>query len=208
MEQKIKSKKSGKKDFYAIEAPITSIKISLYGSSAEEFEGRVVKLDLTKSLRGKSLELKMKIKNEKGKLVAMPIGINLIGSYIRRSMRRGIDYVEDSFDSECKDANIKVKPFLITRKKVSRKVRKILREEAKKYIEYYTKTREIKELFSDIMTNKLQKGMAAKLKKIYPLAMCEIRVFEFISDKKIEEKNDKNSEEKELGDRKSPEKSM
>ena len=75
MEQKVKTK-GVKKSFYDIEAPMTAVKISLYGGSAEEFEGRVVTLDLTKSLRGRNLELRMRIKNENGKLNATPISVN------------------------------------------------------------------------------------------------------------------------------------
>ncbi|MEK6843799.1 MAG: hypothetical protein AABX83_00045 [Nanoarchaeota archaeon] len=184
MEQKA-VKRGIKKEFYDIEAPMTAMRISLYGGNPEEFEGKTVILDLTKSLRGRSFELKMRIKNDAGKLVAIPINLKLAGSYIRRAMHRGSDYVEDSFIAECRDAVVRIKPFLITRKNVSRGVRKALRETATKYIISYIKVRSIKELFSDIMTNKLQKGIATKLKKIYPLAMSEIRIFEFLKDKTI-----------------------
>ena len=59
---KTKSKKVLKKSFFEVEAPVTGTKIHLYGTSVEALDGRVVKIDLTKSLRGKSLELKIKIK--------------------------------------------------------------------------------------------------------------------------------------------------
>ena len=186
MEQKIKSK-GAKKSFYDVEAPLTSAKISLYGSSAEEFEGRVITLDLTKNLRGKSLELRMRIKNEEGKLKAYPISANISGSYIRRSIRRGTDYIEDSFKANCRDAILIIKPFLITRRRVSRSVRSALRINARKFIESYVKIRIAKELFSDIIANKLQRGIASKLKKIYPLGMSEIRVFEILKEKPLEE---------------------
>ncbi|MDO8508964.1 MAG: hypothetical protein Q7S27_04740 [Nanoarchaeota archaeon] len=188
VKQKTESKKRGiKKGFYEVEAPLTAVKISLYGGSMEEFEGRVVNLDLTKSLRGRSLELRMKIKNEDGKLKASPVSANLAGSYIRRALRRGSDYVEDSFKANCRDAVLVVKPFMITRRRVSREVRNAIRVNARKFIEGYLKIRTTKELFSDIIANKLQRGMAAKLKKIYPLAMCEIRVFEIIGEKALED---------------------
>ena len=107
---------------------MTAIKISLYGSSQEEFDGKAVTLDLTKSLRGKNLLLKMKVKYQEGKLIALPVNVELAGSFIRRAMRRGSDYVEDSFEAECRDAFVTVKPFLITRMRVSRAVRKALRD--------------------------------------------------------------------------------
>lgn len=176
----VKAKSNIKKKFFEVKAPLTSSKIALYATAIEELEGRIVKLDLTRSLKGKSFELKMRVKKEGEELVAEPISLWLAGSFIRRMFRNGIDYVEDSFMVECKDAKVVVKPFLITRHKVSREVRKNLRNVARKHLENFIKIRTTKELFSEIMSNRVQKEMSMELKKIYPLALCEIRVFEII----------------------------
>jgi len=178
-----RKKRNAQYSFYEVDAPLTSAKISLYGSGVEELDGKVVKLDMSRSLRGKNLELKMKVKNDNGKLVAEPIGAKILSSYIRKVMRKGVDYVEDSFVTDCKDNKVLVKPFLITRNKVSRSVRKALREKAKEFLIGLMTTRNAMELFSDIMSNKLQKEMSLKLKKIYPLALSEIRVFEIVKKK-------------------------
>ncbi|MCU0642009.1 MAG: 40S ribosomal protein S3a/S1 [archaeon] len=177
-EKIIKVKKGAKKSFFEAKAPMTAAKIHLYAGSMEELEGRIVKLDLTRSLKGKNFELKLKIKKAAEGLEGEPISLELVGSYIRRMMRTGIDYVEDSFVVELKDGKARVKPFMITRNKVSRSVRRELRESAKKFLGEHLKARTIKEGFSEIMTNKIQKELFVKLKKIYPLALCEIRVFE------------------------------
>ncbi len=177
-----KAKKGIRKKFYEVEVPMISARVSLYGASEEEFDGRAVKLDLTRSLRGRSFELRLKIKWDGKKLIGEPRSLGLIGSYIRRMMRKGVDYVEDSFIAECKDVKLRVKPFLITRNRVSRGVRNALRETARKYLEGHLKTRSSKELFEEIMANKLQKNLSVKLKKIYPLAFCEIRVFEIVGE--------------------------
>jgi len=184
-----KSKKNVKKSFYDVSAPLTSAKISLYGESPEALTGRTVKLDLTRSLKGKSLELIFRIVSENNALVGVPVSIELAGSYIRRMMRKGSDYVEDSFIAETKEGNVIVKPFMITRNRVSRAVRNELRKEAKKYLEAHFKTRTIRELFTEITTNKIQRELSFKLKKIYPLALCEIRAF------KIAENLDRNQAE-------------
>ena len=184
-EQKItKAKKGAKKGFFEVRTPLTATKIQLYGSSAEDLDGRVVKLDLTRSLKGKNFEFRLRAKNNEGILEAEPIGLELIGSYIRRMMRLGIDYVEDSFVAEMKDGKARVKPFMITRNKVSRAVRNELRNTTKKFVEAYLKMRVSKEVFTDIITNKLQKELFIRLKKIYPLALCEIRIFELVNEKK------------------------
>ncbi|MBM3198564.1 MAG: hypothetical protein FJZ58_04850 [Chlamydiae bacterium] len=166
-----------KKTFHEVQAPFTATKIQLYAGTPEELDGKVVRIDLTRNLRGKGLELQMKVRNNDGQLVAEPIALELAGSYIRRMIRKGTDYVEDSFTLECKDAKAIVKPFLITRNKVSRALRNTLRLQARAHLESFFKTRTPKEAFTDITTNKAQRELSLKLKKIYPLALCEIRVF-------------------------------
>ena len=98
-------------------------------------------------------------------------------------VRRGIDYVEDSFETECRDYNVHVKTFLITRQRVSRNVRKVIREEAAKYIKAQFKIKSVNELMSNLMSGKFQKDLSLKLKKIYPLALCEVKSFEVIEKK-------------------------
>lgn len=177
------AKKIIKKGFFEVKVPMTATKIHLYGDSIDDLNGKVIKLDLTRNLRGKSLELRLKVKKEADGLVGDPISLELIGSYVRRMMRTGIDYVEDSFIAESKDSKVIVKPFMITRNKVSRAIRNELRNLAKKHLEGYFKTRSTKEIFTEITTNKIQKELSLKLKKIYPLALCEIRMFKIFEEK-------------------------
>lgn len=182
-QQVTQAKKGTKKYFFDVSAPLTATKISLLATAPEELHGKTVRLDLTKSLKGKSLELKLRIQadpEDATKLVAEPEAIELAGAYIRKVIRRGTDYVEDSFETESRDALVRIKPFLITRRRVSRAVLRALRNETKDFLASYVKTRTAREMFTEIMTNKIQKQLAAKLKKIYPLALCEIRIFELV----------------------------
>jgi len=194
--QKVRVKKGPKKRFFEVEAPLTAQKIHLYGTSVEELDGRAVKIDLTRSLRGKSYELRMMIKADGEKLKAEPQNLRLASSYVRRSLRKGADYIEDSFVTNTRDKSVTIKPFLIARNKISREVRKALRNAARKHLQAHLRTRDAGELFNEIMTNKLQKELSLKLKKIYPLALCEIRRFEIEGDK-IEEAKPKKVEKKE-----------
>ncbi|MEK6890118.1 MAG: hypothetical protein AABX35_02920 [Nanoarchaeota archaeon] len=183
MAQEIKKKKNVQKQFFEVKAPLTSTKIMLYAASTEELEGRTIKLDMTKNLRGKNLELIMKVKKGENGLEAYPISSRLVSAYMRRMVRKGTDYVEDSFTTKCKDYELVVKPFLITRKKVSRAVRNELRKSAQEYLKGIMTPKTSLELFSDIMVGKIQKELSLRLKKIYPLALCEIRIFEIIDKK-------------------------
>ncbi len=184
VEQITKSKKNIKKKFFDVEIPLTSAKASLYGAEPEEFNGRIINIDLTKSLRGKNVEYRLRVKNNGRELTGEPISLAVAGSYIRRSIRKGTDYVEDSFIAECRDGKVIVKPFLITRKRVSRAIRKSLRENTRKFLEGHLKARSTEEVMKDIMTNKIQKELSLKLKKVYPLAFCEIRHFEVVEEEK------------------------
>lgn len=164
-----------KKKFLQVQIPMINKEIELLGTSNENLDNRFVKLDMTPELRGKSIELKLHIKLNEGKPIGKPVEAYLMGSYIRRMMRKGTDYVEDSFQVQCQDHRLRIKPFLITRKRVSRSVRAALRDETKKELIEYTKNKTFENILLDFINNKIQKELNIKLKKIYPLGLCEVR---------------------------------
>ena len=166
-----------KKKFFSVELPLIGEKAEVLAFSEEDLAGRTLKIDLTRKLRGKSTEIIFKLKQENKKIRAFPIRLYVLGYFIRRMMRKSIDYVEDSFIAECKDSLLIIKPFLITRKKVSRAVRKALRNKAKEEINNAIKEKISEEIFSELLSGRFQKSLSLKLKKIYPLALCEIRDF-------------------------------
>ncbi len=182
-QKQIKAKKGIKKEFFEITAPLTTTKISLYAAEKDELVGRTVKIDLTKNLRGKSLVLNLRIKKIDDNLIGSPESVELAASYIAKVMRKGVDYVEDSFEIECRDCFAKIKPFMLTRKRVSRAILNAIRKESKEFLINQLKIRNAQEIFSDIISNKLQKSLSLKIKKIYPLALCEIRIFQLTKKK-------------------------
>jgi ribosomal protein S3AE len=165
-----------RKKFFDVSIPLIRKETQLIGFAVEELDGRYIKYDLTRTLRGKSTMLQSKVKVEGEKAIAYPTKIQLMPYYLRRMVRKGTNYVEDSFSTECKDAILRFKPFLVTRRKVSRAVRKALREKAKEEIIQYAKSRTTQEIFEDVLRNSLQKPLSLALKKVYPLSLCEIRV--------------------------------
>lgn len=180
-----------KKKFLQVQVPLINREIELVGTGNESLSNRFVKLDLTPDLRGKSLELKMEIKLKDGKPTGEAKEIYLMGYFIRRMMRKGTDYVEDSFLANCSDHRIRIKPFLITRKRVSRAVRNALRVAAKEFLISYVKEKSFENLVLDIINNKMQKELNAKLKKVYPLGLCEIRFLGIEDQKGYIEKKEK-----------------
>jgi ribosomal protein S3AE len=185
-----------RKKFFDIEIPIIKKETQLYAYENKELEGRYITYDLTRILRGKNVLLVSKVKNKNGELISIPVEMKLLSYFLKKMIRKGTNYVEDSFSTTCKDAQIRIKPFLITRRKVSRAVRKALREKAKEELIEYAKDKTSETIFKDIIKNQLQKTLSLKLKKIYPLSLCEIRIlkvekeFEYKEAKK-EEKTEK-----------------
>lgn len=144
----------------------------------ESVQRRTIKLDLTKKLKGKSSEGIYFIKRIDEELYAFPKKIELLKSYITKIIRKRTSYVEDSFSVKLNDVNCKIKFLLVTRRKVSRSIKKSLREKAKDFINQKAKEKTFLEIWEEITTEKLQKELMQTLKKIYPLSSCEIRFLE------------------------------
>ena len=139
------------------------------------------------------MQFKVSVKDHQA--VAVPRGLLLMPYFLRRMIRKGTDYVEDSFEAECKDASLKIKPFLITRRKVSKRVRRGLREKAREEVKKYVKDKPSQRIFEEILKNKMQKELSLVLKKIYPLSLCEIRSLDVEKDLEVKEKPKKETTE-------------
>jgi len=172
------AKKPQKKKYFEVEIPLINEVADVRAYTIDELEGKSLKIDMTRKLRGKSVDMVFKIRIEKDKAIASPKKLTLLPFFIKHMLRKSISYVEDSFKAETKQSNIVIKPFLITRKKVSRAVRKTLRNSAQNWLVDYLKTKDDEELFEEILSGKLQKPLSIKLKKIYPLSLCEVRILE------------------------------
>lgn len=164
-----------KKRFFDVEMPIINRETQLVAYELPELEGKYIKYDLTRVLKGKSVLLDLKVKITDDKATSSPVELTLVPYYVRRMMRKGTDYVEDSFSANCSDAVLKIKPILITRRKVSKAVRRALREKTKQEIIEYVKSKSYEQIFDDVLRNKIQKELSLKMKKVYPLSLFEIR---------------------------------
>lgn len=187
-----------KKKFFSVEIPIIKKETFLQAFEVEELNGRFLRYDLTRILRGKNAIIQAEVKVEGENPIGVEKKFWLLPSYLKRMVRKGTNYVEDSFEAECKNAIIRIKPFLITRRKVPRRIRKALREKAREEIINYCKTRTADRIFDDILKNNLQKPLSLVLKKIYPLSLCEIRIIEIekvFEDKKVEKSEEEVAEE-------------
>ncbi len=174
-----------KKRFFEVEMPLIKKETQLLAFKPEELQGRIIKYDLTRMLKGKNSLLDLDVYMKDEKLLSTPKKLTLLPTFIRRMIRKNTDPVENSFKIECKDAELTIKPFLITRRKTSKKVKKALRENVKKEIKEYCKNKKYELIFEDIIKNKLQKEISLNLKKVYPLSLCEIRMIVVDNKKEI-----------------------
>lgn len=171
-----------RRKFQSVEIPLINTKMELVGESIEDLKNKTIKLDLTRQLKGKGVEAIVKIRIENGKAIAEPKKMTLMSYFIRRMIRKRISYVENSFETPSQESMVQIKPFLITRKKVSRAVRKALRNRCQNWIEDYIAERKNNEIFNDILSNRMQRSLSLILKKTYPLSLCEIRVLDIKRD--------------------------
>ncbi len=178
MEKEKAVKQLKRKKFFEVDVPILQTKIQLIGNSIQDLNKRTIKLDLTRQLKGKGVEAIFTIKTQDQTATAIPKKICLMSYFIRRMFRKRISYIENSFSAFTKESLAIVKPFLITRNKVSRAVRKTLRNTCKNWLEDYLRTKTNQEIFEEIFSNKIQRSLSIILKRIYPLSLCEIRTFE------------------------------
>jgi ribosomal protein S3AE len=167
-----------KKRFFEVDVPVIRKETHLQAFDSEEIDGKTIKYDLTRLLKGKNVILYLKVGKDGEKFIAHPMKIETVHSSLGRIVRRGTDYVEDSFLADCRDYQLRIKPFLITRRKVHRSIRKALRNKAREEIIADIKNKSAEGIFEDLIRNHMQKELSLKLKKIYPLSACEIRVLE------------------------------
>src|SRR3989339_887289 len=129
-----------KKRFYDIEIPIIGKTTQLQAYDLKELNNKYIKYDLTRILRGKNIILNLKVQVQDKEATTIPKEIILMSYYLKRMIRKGTNYVEDSFSTRIEDAQVRIKPFLVTRRKVSRRVRKALRDKTKEELVKKDKT--------------------------------------------------------------------
>lgn len=148
----------------------------ILAKSPESLIGKSIKINLSNLARGKLGEAKGRIKEIKdGKANADPTGIKLYPSYIQRFVRRGATKIDESFIVDAKDQRARVKPVLITRKRIKRSVETALRKELRDFLKKLLAAMTLEDILQSILRGDLQKKLSKRLKKVYPLSFCEIK---------------------------------
>lgn len=173
-----------KKKYFDVKLEVLNSSIPLLAYTEESLNGRAIRFDLTKILKGKNCEAKFMVHLKDKELEGEMVSFLIYPSFIRKMIGHNISIIEDSFVAKCKDTNLKIKPFLITRKQVHRSVRTELRNKAKEFLTNTAESLTKSEFFQYSINGTIQKDLSKFLKKIYPLAVSELRVVELVKPKK------------------------
>ncbi len=191
-----KLKKQIKKKFFPVNIPLLKREIELYSTDIKKLNEKRITLDLASELKGKALEVKFLVNVTEENATATPTETRLHSTYMKKITRKGTDYSEGSFITKCKDQKIRIKFTMVTRKKVTKKVLKGLRKNAIDELENWAKEKEFEKLVEEIITNKIQKELVVKLKKIYPLSNFEIKGLKILKEEYEEQEQPLDKEPK------------
>lgn len=165
-----------KKKYFDVTLEVLNSSIPLLAYTIESLDKKSIKFDLTKILKGKNCEAKYIVHLRDKELFAEIIQFSIYPSFIRKMIGHNISIIEDSFSCSCKDVKLRIKPFLITRKRVHRSVRTELRNKAKEFLIATAENSKKEDFFQNVINGSIQKELSKVLKKIYPLAVSELRV--------------------------------
>ena len=111
----------------------------------------------------------------------------MLPSAVKRLIRRNKDRIDESILAYTADGlKVRIKPLVITRGKAKSGVTVQLRMALKEYIIRNLKKTTFDNLIQGLVTTRFQKAFKEKLNKIYPIAMCDIRMIKIIGGEKKE----------------------
>ena len=82
-----------KKRFFEVDMPIINKQTQLQAYEISELDGRLIRYDLTRILKGKSMLLQLVVKVDKEKATASPINAKLLPYFLKRMVRKGTNYI-------------------------------------------------------------------------------------------------------------------
>jgi len=116
------------------------------------------------------------------------IGYRLLPSAAKKLMRRSREKIEDSFIVETADKKlIRVKPLIITRGRTTGSVLATIQKLQRAYVAKAISQMDFESFVRDVVLKKIQHGLSQLLRRVYPVAICEIRQMEFIPTEKVKE---------------------
>ena len=140
-------------------------------------------MTLTNDPKKQGITVRFAVKNVDGNTgVAELVGYQMNTSHIKRLVRKAIKRIDDSFILKTKDnVSYEVKPLLIARHKTTQSVATTIRKRVRELLQNSFQNMTSEDVFMYVITNKLQMDVKNDVRKIYPLAISEIRVLKRLS---------------------------
>ncbi|MCJ7571373.1 MAG: 30S ribosomal protein S3ae [Candidatus Thermoplasmatota archaeon] len=204
------------KNWYNILAPPSFDNVTVADTLADGPDNLINRItgvslaDLTNDFRKSHIVLYFQVKSvEENNAHTQFIGHTLTSDYLRRLIRRRRSKIEGVYDITTRDgAQIRVKPFAATDKRIQNSQKKIVRESMKKTINEQATKSTLSEFVNIIIDGKLGSELYKNCKNLYPVKRIEIYKTEVITQPtiKIEDKPKKKKEETEKVEDKKEEK--
>ncbi|MBI4399721.1 30S ribosomal protein S3ae [Candidatus Micrarchaeota archaeon] len=136
--------------------------------------------ELTNDITQAYTSLEFRVKEIKGKSAyTQLIGHELSSSYLQTLIRRRRDIINVIVDVKTKDNNaVRVKAVVFTARKVSDKIKTLIRNEAKEEILAKAAEMDLTKLAQEIIFKKFPTRIFGRVKKLAPIKRVEIRKME------------------------------
>lgn len=156
------------------------------GEKAGDLMGRVIETnlsDISRDVKRQNVKLSFKVNSIKeNRAIADVTGYEIMASYLRRSVMKMKNKMNDSFECNTKDGvKLQIKPLLMTKSSSQKAKLSVIRKKTRDLITHEVSNMSYNEVIDAIVGYKLQKMLRDTIKKISPLAVCEIRVVERLS---------------------------
>jgi len=150
--------------------------------------GKTTKINLmyiTKNMKNQNVRLVFKIVEvNSGVAMTEVISYSQIPYYLNRFIKVDSTLIEDSIILTSKDGNeIRIKPFMITKSKISKMVGSSIRNKFKEILKKEVESKNAAEFMSSVVFSKVQVMFKNELKKIFPLKVFEFKKVEVLSKK-------------------------
>ena len=186
--RKVKDKWKAK-NWYNIVAPPSFDSVTVADTLSESPESLINRVtgvslqDITNDFRKSHIVLYFKVHNvEENNAHTQFVGHTLTSDYLRRLIRRRRSKIDGVYDVTTKDgAQVRVKPFATTDKRIQNSQKRVVRESMKKTLMDQASKSTMSEFVGQIIDGKTGSDIYKNCKKLYPVKRVEIYKTEVIS---------------------------
>ena len=151
-----------------------------YLASPESAVGRTLKInlkDLTGNVKDQNGYVVFEITKLNGNMLQTTIrGFELTAAFVKRSVRKNTNRLDDYFEFVSKDGKkIAVKSLMITLHKVNRSICSELRRQLRDGLNEDISKNEFEVFLGNLVSNRVQGGLRKRLAKVYPLRDLVLR---------------------------------